>query len=252
DRSGPQHHSARELPILSASGDPRLHLIRSMKRLTGAEDNRPVSFAEILPLAFVMIAGPQIISAFFFATSDSWAKNSIAYIAGAALSVTAFVTIAYYLGKGARSAAGSSHSDTVDKIIESIVLVLLVVLIVRVYLTRKTSKPPKWMSKLQTAKPRFAFMLGLALLGVFPTDILTSTAAGLHVAHAHDPWWQCLPFVGLTLFLLAIPSLMVVLLGRRSEVVLPKIRNWMDRDSWVISEIVLVFFAAIAINSLVG
>jgi hypothetical protein len=108
------------------------------------------------------------------------------------------------------------------------------------------------MSKLQSAQPKFAFLLGMALLGVFPTDILTSVAAGLHISHSGEPWWHCLPFVALTLFLLALPSLMVVLLGRRAEVVLPKIRDWMSRDSWVVSEIVLLFFAAIAINSLVG
>jgi hypothetical protein len=211
-----------------------------------------MSFAEILPLAFVMIAGPQIISAFFLATSDNWAKNSLAYIAGGAVSITTFVTIAFYVGKGAKSAAGSNHSDTTGKIIEAIVLALVVFLIVRVYLTRKTSAPPKWMGKLQSAEPKFAFTLGLALLGVFPTDILTSITAGLHVAHAGDAWWQCLPFVGLTLFFLAVPSLMVIVLGKRAEVVLPKIRNWMSRDSWVVSEVVLLFFAAIAINSLVG
>jgi hypothetical protein len=211
-----------------------------------------MSFAEILPLAFVMIAGPQIISAFFLATSDNWAKNSLAYIAGGAVSITTFVTIAFYVGKGAKSAAGSNHSDTTGKIIEAIVLALVLFLIVRVYLTRKTSAPPKWMGKLQSAEPKFAFTLGLALLGVFPTDILTSITAGLHVAHAGDAWWQCLPFVGLTLFFLAVPSLMVIVLGKRAQVVLPKIRNWMSRDSWVVSEVVLLFFAAIAINSLVG
>jgi Sap, sulfolipid-1-addressing protein len=211
-----------------------------------------MSFAEILPLAFVMIAGPQIISAFFLATSDNGAKNSLAYIAGGAVSITTFVTIAFYVGKGAKSAAGSNHSDTTGKIIEAIVLALVLFLIVRVYLTRKTSAPPKWMGKLQSAEPKFAFTLGLALLGVFPTDILTSITAGLHVAHAGDAWWQCLPFVGLTLFFLAVPSLMVIVLGKRAEVVLPKIRNWMSRDSWVVSEVVLLFFAAIAINSLVG
>jgi Sap, sulfolipid-1-addressing protein len=211
-----------------------------------------MSFAEILPLAFVMIAGPQIISAFFLATSDNWAKNSLAYIAGGAVSITTFVTIAFYVGKGAKSAAGSNHSDTTGKIIEAIVLALVLFLIVRVYLTRTTSAPPKWMGKLQSAEPKFAFTLGLALLGVFPTDILTSITAGLHVAHAGDAWWQCLPFVGLTLFFLAVPSLMVIVLGKRAEVVLPKIRNWMSRDSWVVSEVVLLFFAAIAINSLVG
>lgn len=31
-----------------------------------------MTFLEILPLAFVMIAGPQIISSFFLATSRNW------------------------------------------------------------------------------------------------------------------------------------------------------------------------------------
>jgi Sap, sulfolipid-1-addressing protein len=211
-----------------------------------------VTFAEILPLAFVMIAGPQIITSFFLATSDNWAKTSFAYVAGAALSITAFVTIAYFVGRGAKSAAGSEHSGTVDTVIESIVLALVVVLIVRTYLTRKTSKPPKWMGRLQAAQPKFAFVLGMALLGVFPTDIVTSIASGLHVAHAGDAWWQCLPFVGLTLLLLAAPSIGVVLLGGRARVVLPKVRDWMSTNSWVVGEVVLLFFAGIAINSLVG
>ena len=40
-----------------------------------------MDFLTILPLAFVMIAGPQIISAFFFATSDSWRSSSAAFVA---------------------------------------------------------------------------------------------------------------------------------------------------------------------------
>jgi hypothetical protein len=210
-----------------------------------------VSFAEILPLAFVMIAGPQIISSFFLATSENWGKNSFAYVAGAAVSVTTVVTIAYFVAKGAKS-AGSSHSSTSGHVIDWIVLVLVLVLIVRVYLTRKTSEPPKWMARLQTATPRFAFVLGMALLGVFPTDILTSITAGLHVARHNDPWWQCLPFVGLTLLFLALPSLTILVLGKRAETFLPKVRDWMNDQSWVVSEIVLVFFLAITINSLAG
>jgi hypothetical protein len=211
-----------------------------------------LSFAQILPLAFVMIAGPQIISAFFLATSDQWAKNSLAYVCGAAVSITAVVSIAYVVARGTKSAGGSSHSSTVDRIIDSVVLALILFLIVRVYLTRKTSAPPKWMSKLQTATPKFAFLLGLALLGVFPTDIASSIAAGFHVARNDDAWWQVLPFVGLTLLFLAAPSLMVVLLGKRAEIVLPKIRDWMNQNSWVISEVVLVFFAVLTINSLIS
>jgi hypothetical protein len=211
-----------------------------------------MGFAQILPLAFVMIAGPQIVSAFFLATSARWATTSLAYIAGAAVAITALVSIGYLAAKGTKSAAGSGHKGTADHVIDWVVLALILFLIVRVYLTRHTAKPPKWMSRLRTAAPRFAFGLGFVLLGVFPTDIVSAITAGLHTARHDDPWWQCLPFVGLTLLFLAAPALAVVLLGKRAHAILPKIRDWMTRDAWVISEIVLVFFAALTVNSLVS
>ena len=209
-----------------------------------------MSFLEILPLAFVMIAGPQIITSFFLATSRRWAATSIAYVAGAAVSITSFVTIAYVFARSVKSGADDEH--TANLTFDWIILALLVILILRVYLTRKTSEPPKWMAKLQEATPKFAFTLGLLLLGVFPTDILTSITAGLHIARNGDAWWHCLPFIGLTLLFLSLPSIGVVLLGRRAEIVLPKIRDWMNDNSWVVSEVVLVFFAGLTINSLLG
>lgn len=211
-----------------------------------------MTLAAILPLSFVMIAGPQIISAFFLATSKDWGRDSLSYLAGAAVSITAVVTLAYVVASGTTQAADSRMEGTAGTVIDWIVLGLVLLLIVRVYLTRNTSEPPKWMGKLQEARPRFAFLLGLALLGVFPTDILGSITAGLHVARHGDAWWQCLPFVAMTLLLLSLPALGVVVLGRRAETVLPAIRDWMSEKSWVVSEVVLVFFAAITVNSLLS
>lgn len=141
-----------------------------------------MSFAEILPLAFVMIAGPQIITSFSLATSERWAVSSLAYVAGAALSVTALVTIGYFVGKGVKGGAGSGHKGTADLIIDAVVLALILFLIVHVFLTRHTAKPPKWMSKLQTASPKFAFGLGFVLLGVF---LRTSSARSPPVSTSH-------------------------------------------------------------------
>ena len=104
------------------------------------------------------------------------------------------------------------------------------------------------MARLQSAEPKFALLLGMLLLGIFPTDILTSVTAGLHVARHDDAWWHLLPFIGLTLLFLAAPSIGVVLLGKRAELVLPKIRDWMNQNAWVVSEVVLLFFAGITIN----
>jgi hypothetical protein len=58
---------------------------------------------------------------------------------------------------------------------------------------------------------------------------------------------RALPFILLTLFFLALPALAVLALGQRAKAVLPKVRDWMDDNSWIVSEIVLVFFIAIVL-----
>jgi hypothetical protein len=205
-----------------------------------------MSFATMLPMAFVMIAGPQILSAVFLATSEDWRRNSIAFMAGAAVSITLVVTAAYLLGSGA-SRAGAS-----DEALYVVVLVLLAAAMVHTYVKRHETEPPKWMGRLQTANPRFSFTLGLLLLGVFPTDILTSVAVGTYLAAHDDPWWHTLPFVALTIFILAIPALLLLGFGARAQAFLPKARDWMTTNSWVVNEIVLVFFVVLTISDLAG
>jgi hypothetical protein len=133
-----------------------------------------------------------------------------------------------------------------------VLIVLLVLLALRVFRGRHESEPPRWMGRLQDASPRFSFVLGFLLLGVFPTDIITSVTAGLHLSNHGDAWADGLVFVAVTLVLLLLPALLVLALGRRAHVLLPKVRDWMNTHSWIISEFVIAFFIAIQINSLLG
>jgi threonine/homoserine/homoserine lactone efflux protein len=204
-----------------------------------------MSAVKILPLAIVMIAGPQILSAIFLATSQGWKRNSAAYILGAAVSISLVVTAAYLLGEGASDEGASNDTLYV------VILVLLVAAALHTFLTRKKAKdPPKWMGRLQTAQPRFSFRLGFLLLGVFPTDILTSLAVGGYLVSQEAPLWNFLPFLGLTLFLLAVPALLIVAMGERAQTFLPRLRDWMDENAWVVNEVVIVFFIALTINNL--
>ena len=205
-----------------------------------------MTFLTLLPMAFVMIAGPQILSAIFLATSESWQRNSLAYIAGATISITAFVTAAYYLSTGARDAGAGNNT------IYIVVLVLLVGAMVHVFLKRGESEPPGWMGKLQTASAGFSFKLGLLLLGIFPTDILTSVAMGSYLASHGDPWWHSIPFIALTVLLLALPLLLLLAFRKRAQAALPKVRAWMTDNSWVVNEIVLLLFVALTISSIAG
>ena len=205
-----------------------------------------MNFLTILPLAFVMIAGPQILTAIFLATSEHWQRNSAAFLTGAALSITLIVSIAYLVSPGAPPKGGSNDTVTV------IVLVLLLAAMVYVFLARKTSEPPKWMGKLETASPRSSFLLGFLLLGVFPTDLFTSVAVGVQLSSHGDPWWRLLPFLLLTLLFLVLPVLILLAFGKRGRAFLPKARDWMNTNSWVVNEIVLVVFIVLGINNLVG
>ena len=210
------------------------------------------SLVTVLPLAFVMIAGPQILSAIFLATSENWAKNSAAFIAGVLVTVTLFVTVAYVLVRLVFDAAGSSNETPTHRWIDGGLLLLLAFAAWNTWHTRKTSKPPKWMGKLEEATPRMSFRLGFLLLGLFPTDIATNIVVGSHLARDDSPWWYCLPFVLLVVLFEALPVLFVLLLGKRAQVILPKVRDWMNANSWVVSEVVLVFFIFLEAKNLWG
>jgi hypothetical protein len=199
-----------------------------------------------------MIAGPQIITPFFLAMSENWRKSSAAFLGGALLAVTFFVTLAYVVVRVLHHSVGESHKSGANKGITVAILILLVLAAFNTFRTRKTAKPPEWMGKLESATPKKSFRLGFLLLGLFPGDIITSTVVGSHLARNGGPWWYCLPFVLLTLFFEAVPALMVLFLGKRADVVLPKVRDWMTNNSWIISEVVIGLFIAIEIKSLAG
>ncbi|HEX6659834.1 MAG TPA: GAP family protein [Ilumatobacter sp.] len=203
-----------------------------------------MSLLTLLPMAFIMIAGPQVLSAVFLATSEGWRRNSAAFIVGAALSISLIVTAAFLLGSGAKDQGAS------DTALYVAALVLLLLAMLRTYLKRGETEPPKWMGRLQSATPRFSFTLGFLLLGVFPTDILTSVAIGTYLSAHHEPLWHGLAFLALTLLLLAIPSLALLAFGTRGEAFLPKVRDWMTTSAWIVNEVVLLFFVAIVVSDL--
>jgi hydrogenase/urease accessory protein HupE len=211
------------------------------------------AFLKLLPLSFVMIAGPQVISSIFLATSANWRRNSAAYVVGAALSISLFIAVGYLIGKGIKSSGDKSSShDSSSDVINALVLVLLLIAAFHVYRGRKESKPPKWMGKLEHATPRFTFTLGILLLGIFPTDLATSIAVGAKLPADAKPLWYALGFLVLTLLLLALPALVLLIFGKRAEAALPKVRTWMNTQSWVVSEIVLALFVALTISDLLS
>ena len=121
-----------------------------------------MTFAQLLPMAFVMIAGPQILSAIFLATTENWRRNSAAFVLGASVSITAIVCAAYFRLDGA--AGGDVGDDT----LYWIVLALLLAAAISVYRTRETAEPPKWMGKLRSADAKILLQARLPAAGRLP------------------------------------------------------------------------------------
>ncbi len=209
------------------------------------------NFLQVLPLAVVMVAGPQIISAFILATSAKARTNLVVYVVGAAIGSVLVTSIFYVVTRaiGAESASTSSSGSTT---IDWVLIVVLVAAGVYVFRGRHTRGMPKWMSGLMEATPRFCFLLGLALLAIFPSDLITNFAVGSFLASHGSPLYHALGFWALTSFFLAIPLLGLLALGARADSVLPRIRTWIEANSWMVSLGVIVFFIAMEANDILS
>jgi threonine/homoserine/homoserine lactone efflux protein len=199
----------------------------------------------VLPLAIVMSAGPQIVTAVFLSTSRNARANSLAFLAAVAAATTIGVTVFYFLGNAV--APDEAGEDSGRNWLDYVILGLLLFMAIRIYLRRNDTAPPKWMGRLESADPRFAAKIGLLLYLLMPTDVISMATVGAYLAREDAPWRHSLGFVGLTVLIAGLPFIMLLALGRRAEVVLPKARAWMNANSWIVSEAVILFFLAMAL-----
>jgi hypothetical protein len=198
----------------------------------------------VLPLAITMNAGPQIMSALIFVTASKPLKLSAYFMAGVVIAVSLGVTITYTLASvlGGGSLGDPSDGGSIGNIIQYVLVGLLVILSIRSYLTRATSEPPRWLGAMQNATPRTAFLAGLLLLSVFPSDFVVLMTVGVNLAQGGSGLLAAVPFVAATVLIAALPVLSYLLFRRRAQRLMPKVRDWMNTNSWLVNIIVYVIF----------
>jgi len=199
----------------------------------------------VIPLAITMNAGPQIMSAIIFVTANKPLKLSAYFITGVVIAVTVGVTITYtvatVLGNSV-SLGDPSSSGSLGKIIQYVLVGLLIILSIKSYVGRETSEPPRWLGALQNAKPTTAFTAGLLLLSVFPSDFVILVTVGINLAQNNATLLGAVPFIVATILIAALPVLSYLLFRRRAQQVMPKVREWMNTNSWLVNIIVYVIF----------
>src|SRR5688500_8038781 len=199
----------------------------------------------VIPLAITMNAGPQIMSAIIFVTAPKALKLSAYFLAGVVIAVTVGVTITYTIATGlgnSVSLGDSSDSGSLGNIIQYLFVGLLVFLSIKNFVNRETIEPPRWLGAMQNAKPKTAFMAGLLLLSVFPSDFVVLMTVGINLAQNDASLLGALPFVAATIFIAALPVLSYLLFHRRAVRVMPKVRDWMNANSWLVNIVVYIIF----------
>jgi hypothetical protein len=192
-----------------------------------------------------MNAGPQIMSAIIFVTANKPLRLSAYFLTGVVIAVTLGVTVTYTLATvlgNSVSLGDSSDSGSLGNLIQYLLVGLLVYLSIKNYVNRETIEPPRWLGALQNAGPRTAFTTGLLLLSVFPSDFIVLMTVGVNLAQNNASLLGALPFVAATILISALPVLSYLMFRRRAEVAMPKVRDWMNKNSWLVNIIVYVVF----------
>ena len=204
----------------------------------------------ILPLALTMLAGPQIMSAIIFVTSAKPVRNSVAFIIGVALATTVGVTIVVVattlLGGG--SLGDPSDNGSIGNVIQYLLVGVLVALAVKSYARRETVEPPRWLGTLQRADARRAFRIRFLVILLMPSDVVIQLTVGVNLVHNDAGLLAALPFIGATVLMAALPLLLYLLFYRRAQSLAPKVRDWMNANSWLVNIIVYGVFIVLILS----
>jgi hypothetical protein len=199
----------------------------------------------ILPLAITMMAGPQIMSAIIFVTSARAVRTSIAFVLGVllatAIGVAALRGLLSLVGDNV-SLGDPSDRGSVGHIIQYALVALLIAGAIKNYLGRETVEPPKWLGKLQQADPSQAFRTGLLVILFMPSDLIVMLTVATNLEHGGDSLGAAVPFILLTTLIAGLPLLGYLIFHRRAVGAMPKVRDWMNANSWLVNIIVCVIF----------
>jgi Sap, sulfolipid-1-addressing protein len=192
-----------------------------------------------------MLVGPGIMADVVLITAPKPVKVSAAFVAGVAIATTIGVLVALTLVSllgNSISLGSSSTGASVGHVIQYVLIGVLVAAAIKNYVQRETIKPPRWMGALQNADPRRAFMTGLLLIWVMPSDLVIMLTVGVNLAHNGASLFAVLPFVVATALVAALPMLAYLLFHRRAQRLTPKVRDWMNANSWLVNIFAYVAF----------
>jgi Sap, sulfolipid-1-addressing protein len=204
---------------------------------------------QVLPLAVTMLVGPGIMAAVILITTPDPVRVSLAYVLGFTISTAAGVAVAL----GIASLTGIDFGDSGDTgstgtIIQLVFVGLLIVASVVTFLRRASSEPPKWLGSLMDATPSKALKMGLLIVVIMPSDIVIMLTVGTNLEQSGSSYVDAIPFVALTALVAALPLLAYLVFRHPAQRAMPKIRDWMNDNSWAVNVITYCIFIVLILS----
>jgi hypothetical protein len=103
------------------------------------------------------------------------------------------------------------------------------------------------MGKLQTMAPRRVFGVGLLLILLMPSDVIIMLTTGLNLHRRSLGFVEAIPFIALTVAIAALPLIFYVLFRHRAMRAMPRVRDWMNDNSWLVNIIVYGIFIVLIV-----
>lgn len=196
----------------------------------------------IIPLALVMVTGPQILTSILIATQSKWKKQASLFLIGSTLGMATVISVAYFTG----FSLGKNSNG--NGILKAIIVCLLAYLIVTTYLNRNVKKQSKILDKLQNLNDKTVFAAGLFLMSIFPTDLITNLSVGSTLAYRDKPLWLSLVFIFVTLILLGLPFIFRLVFPKKADSLISQLKQYMKDYAWVINEIILILILVMTLT----
>jgi hypothetical protein len=98
------------------------------------------------------------------------------------------------------------------------------------------------LGKLQQADPKQPFRTGLLVILVMPSDLIVMLTVATNLEQSGDSLAAAVPFILATALVAALPLLGYLIFHRRAVGAMPKLRDWMNANSWLVNIIVCAVF----------
>ncbi len=204
-------------------------------------------FVELLPLAIVAIAPVMIGVVILLLSLENGLLKTLAFLTARVIGYALWGALFLYLGERL-STPEQGGPSTASLVIKLTLGIVLLVLAAKNYFAEEDpdAPPPKWMSALNTAGSGALFGIGFILTLIQIRFVLLMLVGVGAITEAQLPAGM-IPaamavLITVVLWPQLLPLLIYLLMGKRAQVMLSSMNQWLQYNSRIVNVVILVFF----------